>query len=190
MPQPQPVMETVRQVVQREVREIKALQQVTRTASETALVTQRAVVQQTQLVADTASAAPPATQSAPSAVEAPAVTHAKSVVEAVQGPEGAVQQASIKELPVRSAPSTRPDYGWLMDALWRQVDKLKRYPHTARVNRWEGQVVELSVEESSGYTVLDRDAVEILKQASPLKLKHPLGQPQVVVHVPISYTLH
>ena len=53
----------------------------------------------------------------------------------------------------------------------------------------DGQVVDLEIAESSGYSVLDRDALEIMKQASPLKLKHPLGQPQVVVQVPISYKL-
>lgn len=211
--QPQPVVQAVPQVVQREVREVKAVQQVTRAISEAAVVTRTtqpsATPQEVTAPAEATPAMPTAAQStnAPSAVETPTVTQARSIVESsspaqpTQGSERPIERASIKELPVRSAPPTRPDYGWLMEALWRQVDRLKRYPHTARVNRWEGkvvlravirddgQVIDLSVEESSGYTVLDRDALEILKQASPLKLKHPLGQAQVVVHVPISYKL-
>jgi protein TonB len=226
-PEQQPVIQKVQQVIKREIKETKPLQQLARAATETAQVvtrTAQTVVQHAQTVVEaapvTSTTAPSAVQ-APAAVEAPAITQARSVtgsVSAVQepvqeaavkalpaqplrGPERPIEQASIKELPVRAAPSTRPDYGWLMDALWRQVDRLKRYPHTARLNRWEGkvvvravvrddgQVVDLSVEESSGHTVLDRDALEILKQASPLKLKYPLGQSQVVVHVPISYKL-
>jgi hypothetical protein len=37
--------------------------------------------------------------------------------------------------------------------------------------------------------VLDRDAVNVLKKASPLGLARPLGQPQVVIHIPIHYQL-
>ena len=113
----------------------------------------------------------------------------------------AMEQASIKELPVRSTPRTKADYGWLADALWSRVEQLKRYPSIARMNRWEGKVVlravirdtgdvvELKVTESSGHAILDKDALEVIKRASPLRLNHPLGQPQVVVHVPISYQL-
>jgi protein TonB len=69
------------------------------------------------------------------------------------------------------------------------------------MNRWEGKVVlravirdtgellDLQVAESSGHAVLDRDAMEVMRQASPITLKHALGQPQVVLQIPISYTL-
>lgn len=99
-------------------------------------------------------------------------------------------------------PETKADYGWLAEALWHRVEQLKRYPHIARMNRWEGkvilravikedgQLIDLEVAETSGYAVLDHDALEVMRQASPLKLKHPLGKPQVVVQVPISYKLH
>ena len=226
-PQQQPVIQKVQQVIRREIKETKPLEQLARAATETAQVvtrTAQTVIQHAQTVVESAPVTTMTAQSAvqtPAEVEAPAITQARSIVgspAAVQGqvteaavkelnarpargPERPIEQASIKELPVRAAAPTRPDYGWLMEALWRQVDRLKRYPHTARLNRWEGkvvvravvrddgQVIDLSVEESSGHTVLDRDALEILKQASPLKLKYPLGQSQVVVHVPISYKL-
>jgi protein TonB len=110
-------------------------------------------------------------------------------------------QATATELPVKFSPATRPDYGWLAEALWNKIEQLKRYPRTARSNRWEGTVVlqavikadgylqDLTVVESSGHPLLDRDAQETLRQACPLKLKHAMGQPLVVVHVPISYRL-
>lgn len=110
-------------------------------------------------------------------------------------------QTAINTQPATSRPASKPDYGWLADALYRKIDHLKRYPSVARLNHWEGrvllraavradgQLVDLDVAESSGHPVLDQDALEIMRRASPLELKHALGKPQVVVNVPISYTL-
>jgi protein TonB len=110
------------------------------------------------------------------------------------------QTAMVKDQPVQETPS-KSDLRWLADALWSRVEQLKRYPYTARLNRWEGKVVlraviredghlmDLEIARSSGYAILDNDAIEVLKKASPLALQHPLGQPQVVVHIPISYRL-
>lgn len=110
-------------------------------------------------------------------------------------------QTAINTQPAISRPASKPDYGWLADALYRKIDHLKRYPSVARLNQWEGrvllraavradgQLVDLDVAESSGHPVLDQDALEIMRRASPLELKHALGKPQVVVNVPISYTL-
>ena len=95
----------------------------------------------------------------------------------------------------------RADFGWLTQALWRRIEQLKRYPHTARMNRWEGTVVvrcvirpdgnfsELTMEKSSGHDVLDRDAIDLLRKASPLSLKHELGRPELTIRIPISYKL-
>ncbi len=110
-------------------------------------------------------------------------------------------QTAINTQPATSRPASKPDYGWLADALYRKIDHLKRYPSVARLNHWEGrvllraavradgQLVDLDVAESSGHPVLDQDALDIMRRASPLELKHALGKPQVVVNVPISYTL-
>lgn len=118
-----------------------------------------------------------------------------------QAPAPVIQEAAVREYPGRPSPAAKPDYGWLAQALWSRIEQLKRYPHIARMNRWEGKVVlravinedgqlmDLEVAESSGHSVLDLDALEIMRQASPLKLMHALGQPQVVVQVPISYRL-
>ena len=88
-----------------------------------------------------------------------------------------------------------------MKALLGRLDQLKNYPHLARINHWEGkvvlravikddgQVLMIDVHESSGRLILDNDAIETLRRASPLKLDHPLGKPQVAILMPISYAL-
>ncbi len=100
-----------------------------------------------------------------------------------------------------SASSAKRDYGWLAEALWGRIEQLKRYPSAARLNRWEGKVVlravikedgrvaDLKIAQSSGHDVLDQDALGLMQQVSPIPLKQPLGHPQVVVHIPISYKL-
>jgi periplasmic protein TonB len=113
-----------------------------------------------------------------------------------------IQRESGQHLPVRSVPSTQADYGWLAEALWSKVEQLKRYPTIARSNQWEGKVVlraviqdtgdlvDVEIAESSGHAVLDHAALDVMRRAAPLRLKHPLGQPHVTVEVPISYKLH
>ncbi len=112
-----------------------------------------------------------------------------------------IQEASVRNLSAQPASTTKADYGWLAKALWDRVAMLKRYPHAARVNHLEGRVVlraviqedgqlkELQVAESSGHSVLDLDALEVVRRAMPLKLKQTLGRPHVVVLLPISYRL-
>lgn len=99
------------------------------------------------------------------------------------------------------AVQAQADYGWLGQMLRIRVEQLKHYPHIARANRWEGrvvlravigetgQLVDLTVVESSGHSVLDDAALEVLKKAAPLTLPQPLGRSQVAVRVPISYRL-
>jgi len=96
---------------------------------------------------------------------------------------------------------TTINYGWLAQAIQARVEQWKHYPHIARANRWEGRVVvravigedgrllELKISESSGHSLLDEAALEVLKKVAPLPLTQPLGRPQVVVQVPISYRL-
>lgn len=95
----------------------------------------------------------------------------------------------------------RADYGWLAQSLWKRVVELKRYPHRARLNHWEGKVVlravirhdghleDLTLEDSSGYEELDEAAMELVREACPLHMTQPLGRSQVVVQVPITYAL-
>lgn len=117
-----------------------------------------------------------------------------------------LETASVQQAPAAAPAAPSPsaqkrDYGWLAEALWKQIEQLKQYPVAARLNRWEGKVVlravilddgnlaDLRVAKSSGYEVLDQDALEILRQTAPIKLPQPLGRPQIVIHVPISYQL-
>ncbi len=93
------------------------------------------------------------------------------------------------------------DHGWLIDALRQRVEQSKRYPRLARKQGWQGRVVikaviredgslsEAYVKESSGYEVLDLDAVELIKEVCPLNLRQALGQSHVVVHLPIHYRI-
>ncbi|HXV68060.1 MAG TPA: TonB family protein [Nitrospira sp.] len=116
------------------------------------------------------------------------------------------QQPAVESMVAHAAsskvvPAAKADYGWLMKALLGRVNELKNYPHTARMNHWEGkvvlravikddgQVLMVDVQESSGRSILDNDAMETLRKASPLKLEHPLGKPQVAILMPISYSL-
>ncbi|MBX3304232.1 MAG: TonB family protein [Nitrospira sp.] len=118
-----------------------------------------------------------------------------------QVPQPSAEQLVASAVPFKASPAAKADYGWLMRALLGRIDELKNYPVMARMNRWEGkvilravirddgQVLMVDVQESSGRSILDNDAMETLKKASPLKLDHPLGKPQVAILMPISYSL-
>jgi TonB family protein len=116
----------------------------------------------------------------------------------------AVQQRPLQHMPVRARPAARPDYGWLAQALWANVDQRKRYPLEAKLNRWEGKVtlrltieqrgtsvylLDLALEESSGHAILDRHTQDIVRKAFPIEVKHALTQPQVQLHLPFSYSM-
>jgi protein TonB len=97
--------------------------------------------------------------------------------------------------------NTKTDHRWLGESLWRRVAELKRYPVSARLNGLEGKVVlkaiirsdgqlaEVSVVKSSGHAVLDEAAMETVRLACPLHMKHPIGHPQIAVNLPIVYSL-
>lgn len=93
------------------------------------------------------------------------------------------------------------DYGWLAKMLFTEVEQAKRYPALARRQHWQGSVVlqarihedgrisDIVVIEPSGHRTLDLDAIALLEGTSPMSLKYPLGQPSVVVQIPIGYRL-
>ena len=131
----------------------------------------------------------------------------QSVVAPPQGVVGSTPAVETAEAPAqvaRTAPQTsevRADYRWLGESLWHRVAELKRYPRSARLNGLEGRVLlraviradghlaEVSVITSSGHTVLDDAAVEAVRLACPLHMKHELGKPQIVVNLPIVFSL-
>jgi protein TonB len=161
-----------------------------------------AVVSQ-PMVTEVKPAATVAARPAVEAMQAPVSVQEQIAVRenATQPASPVIQEASVREIQDRPAPAAKADYGWLAQALWDRVARLKHYPHMARVNHLEGRVVvraiikedghlaEVGVAESSGHPVLDQDALEVIRRACPLKLRHPLGWPQVVVQVPINYRL-
>lgn len=99
------------------------------------------------------------------------------------------------------AKAPAPDHRWLAESLWRRVAELKRYPNIARMNgqegkvilkaiiRSDGQLASVFIQKSSGHSVLDEAAIEAVKLACPLDMKHAIGKPQIVVSLPIVYSL-
>ncbi|HKT33340.1 MAG TPA: TonB family protein [Nitrospira sp.] len=111
-----------------------------------------------------------------------------------------------QELPVQNAkavpgPDAKADHRWLAESLWRRVAELKRYPSSARLNgqegkvilraviRSDGQLAEVSVQKSSGHQILDAAAIEAVRLACPLHMKHAIGKPEIIVSLPIVYSL-
>jgi periplasmic protein TonB len=111
-----------------------------------------------------------------------------------------VQRPQAVERSLRTR-ATQADYGWLAQSLWDQVERFKRYPYLARMNRWEGKVVleavirrngdlaRVGIVESSGHGILDQDAIETLRRCAPVALAHPLDRREVTLHIPIMYRL-
>lgn len=100
-----------------------------------------------------------------------------------------------------SGSEIKADNRWLAESLWRRVAELKRYPSSARISGQEGKVIlkavirsdghlaDVSIQRSSGYELLDAAAIEAVKLACPLHMKHALNKPQIVVSLPIVYSL-
>jgi len=152
-----------------------------------------------------ASAEAPSTlaASAPAGADSPRTaepTPASTAIAASPGP-------AVTDAPAQVTKATAPgleakvDHRWLAESLWRRVAELKRYPSSARLNGLEGKVVlkavirsdghlaEVTVQKSSGHSVLDAAAIEAVRLACPLHMKHELGKPQIVVSLPIVYSL-
>lgn len=121
------------------------------------------------------------------------ISHAASA--SVSSPD-----STVNEIPA-SNHDAKADNRWLAESLWRRVAELKRYPHSARMNgqegkvilkaviRSDGQLADVFVQKSSGHSVLDAAAMEAVKLACPLQMKHAIGKPQIVVSLPIVYSL-
>jgi len=144
---------------------------------------------------ETASVTNPSDPPAPPAPPAPAANDAK--------PSESVARESAPQVAMapRSTPAVKADHGWLAESLWRRVAELKRYPSAARLNGWEGKVVlrvviradghlaDVRVQKSSGYDELDRAALEAIRLACPLHMKHELNTSEVAMNIPLVYSL-
>lgn len=138
-----------------------------------------------------------------SVVETPVDSLEQLVTEAPTPVESVASRTEYRQVEHRQVVhrETRADFGWLTETLWNKIEELKRYPTLAKVNHWEGRVVVsavirddgevmgVQIAETSGRAVLDEEAMAVMKKASPLRLKHPLGQRQITILIPISYRL-
>ncbi|HKY73255.1 MAG TPA: TonB family protein [Nitrospira sp.] len=149
------------------------------------------------------SAEPMFAQRPSGAVNAPPLENAKPVDPAPavsSSPSPVPAEAPVQTAKVAPAPDV-VDHRWLAESLWKRVAELKRYPSSARLNgqegkvilkaviRADGQLTEVSVQKSSGHTILDAAAIETVKLACPLHMKHPINKSEIVVSLPIVYSL-
>ena len=112
-----------------------------------------------------------------------------------------VQEAMAGPTPTAPQPPAKVDFGWVGQALYDRVSQLVRYPSSARLNELKGKVVvkvviqedgqlkDATVLKSSGHEELDLNALEVVRQATPIKMIRPLGRPTVTISIPVSYDL-
>jgi protein TonB len=98
--------------------------------------------------------------------------------------------------------AAKANNSWVGESLHRRISELRHYPSTARLNGWEGKVVlkvsirndghlnSVEVVKSSGYESLDQAAIEAVRRACPLHMKHELSSEMVVLTLPVSYSLN
>lgn len=152
------------------------------------------VVEPAAAAVSAAAAAPPA-PAEPTAELPPAVA-------AAQPDPATLEEHQVVASAVMPKPSAKADHKWLADSLHRRITELRHYPSTARLNGWEGKVVlkvsirkdgqlkDVEVVKSSGHESLDQAAIEAVRRACPLHMKHELTAPMVVLHLPVSYSLN
>jgi len=174
-----------------------------------------APVETTQMVKDVVTNAEPVMEyvavaspvsepvTSPPVMETPVESSEPSVTETPMPIESVATRTEYRQVQYRQVVhrETQADFGWLRDTLWGRIEELKRYPALARMNHWEGRVVVsavirddgevmgVQIAKTSGRAVLDEEAMAVMKKASPLRLKYPLGQRQITILIPISYRL-
>ena len=116
-------------------------------------------------------------------------------------PKVGLPEASTQVAKTAPGPDAKVDHRWVGESLWRRVGELKRYPTSARLNGQEGKVIlkaviradghlaEVSVQKSSGHHILDTAAMEAVRLACPLHMKHAISKSEIVVSLPIVYSL-
>lgn len=199
--QDRPMGEPIERVMVREAREATG-------------VTQAIVQQEVQQVHEVEAKAMPVAVSAEGValphevaqqiVGRPVLEPVEAITQPVPTAEPPTETVTVLPVPQRRVETVAPakaDFGWLAESLWKRIEDLKRYPSIARSRRWEGKVIveavirhdgkilDCQIAQSSGHGVLDQDALTVLRRASPLPLKHPLGRDQVTILVPIAYRL-
>jgi protein TonB len=107
--------------------------------------------------------------------------------------------------PAPAAPTLSPDSGTLetyrMD-LMRMARNYKRYPRVAMDNNWEGRVVirmiigangmisTISIVDSAGHEVLDKQALDMIQKAKPrVQIPPALRGKEFSLEIPVIYSL-
>lgn len=139
-------------------------------------------------------AAPPAPVEPVAAVPAPALV--------AQPDPAKMEEHQVVAGAAMPKQAAKANYKWVGESLHRRISELRHYPSTARLNGWEGKVVlkvsirndgqlnSVEVVKSSGHESLDQAAMEVVRRACPLHMKHELTAPMVVLHLPVSYSLN
>lgn len=105
--------------------------------------------------------------------------------------------------PPPEAPPEKPlaDSAWLTNALWGMMNGRKHYPLQARRMGLEGkviieaeidehgQIIRADIKQSAGSSILDQDALALLKSVVPLKVDRYRLAPRTRVLIPITYVL-
>ncbi|MDH4154735.1 MAG: energy transducer TonB, partial [Nitrospira sp.] len=207
---PKPVADTSRPVMSMEqnietppprIEQMAEVPQVREEPAEQRVVS--AEVPKTEPVTETKTSEPVAVAASPEPVESQPVHQEPAVIASApaMSSEVPISQEKTVDAIATPGPEVKADNRWLAESLWRRVAELKRYPNTARMNgqegrvilkatiRADGQLADVFVQKSSGYSALDEAAIEAVKLACPLHMKHAIGKPQIVVSLPIVYSL-
>ena len=160
-----------------------------------------APAQSAPVVEQVAAAVTEPVAASPAPVEAVVVPTAPTAAVSEPDPSTLREHQVVAQAAV-ARPAAKADYGWLAESLHRRIIELRHYPSTARLNGWEGKVVlkvsirndgqlkSVEVVKSSGHESLDQAAMEAVRRACPLHMKHELTAPMVVLHLPVSYSLN
>lgn len=114
--------------------------------------------------------------------------------------------AAVAPTPVVAAPPPPPekpyaDSAWLTDTLWGMMNGRKRYPLQARRMGLEGkviieaeidehgQIIRADIKQSAGSSILDQEALALLKSVTPLKVDRYRLAARTKVLIPVSYVL-
>lgn len=138
----------------------------------------------------TESSAPPVITAAPKAEVAPTVTAPPPPPPEPPKPAGPSQQ---------DIDAARNQYG---NMLAREIAKYKQYPRIAQMRNWQGEamlelqldangnLVSSRIHQSSGFEVLDKQALEMVKKASPFpRPPEALRGRSFTIQVPVSFRL-
>ena len=128
-------------------------------------------------------------------------SHAEPAPPIASVPSAAPQEAQVEAPKTAAAGDVKANARWMAESLRRRVAELQRYPASARLNGQQGKVVllavirsdghlaQVTVQKSSGHEVLDAAAIELVKLACPLHMKHAINTPQIAVSLPVAYIL-